>query len=212
VSVDPGRPDFRTLLDWLEGRLDADRADRVAAQVAGADERTLRTVNWLRGFLTTARKLPLAEPPPIVRQNLKQYFARWSRAQPAPGQVLRRVHLEPLFDSRHDVGLAGVRAATGDDDAIHLVYSAEQGDLLIDAYRAGAAVVRLDGQVLLAAPQGAPIFEASVSGPGFTVRTVDGDELGRFTLHQVPEGQCQLTASNGLITMVADLDLGSGGD
>lgn len=81
MSIDHGRPDFRTLLDWLEGRLDADKAERVAVQVAEADERTLRTVDWLRGFLTAARGLPLEEPPPTVRQSLKQYFARWSRAQ-----------------------------------------------------------------------------------------------------------------------------------
>ena len=122
MSTDPGRPDFRTLLDWLEGRLDADQAERVAAQVAEADERTLRTVDWLRGFLTTARELPLEEPPPIVRQSLKQYFARWSRAQAVPAQEPRRVHAELLFDSRRDMALAGVRAATADDDAIHLVY------------------------------------------------------------------------------------------
>jgi hypothetical protein len=79
VSIDPARPGFRALLDWLEGRLDADRAERVAAQVAEADERILRTVDWLRGFLIAARELPLEEPPPIVRQRLKQHFARWSR-------------------------------------------------------------------------------------------------------------------------------------
>jgi hypothetical protein len=79
VNIDPGRPGFRVLLDWLEGRLDADRAERVAAQLAEADVRILHTVDWLRGFLTTARELPLEEPPPIVRQRLKQHFARWSR-------------------------------------------------------------------------------------------------------------------------------------
>ena len=87
MSMDPGRPDFRTLLDWLEGRLDADQAARVAAQVAAADERTLRTVDWLRGFLTTARELPLEEPPPIVRQSLKRYFARWSRTEAVLGRA-----------------------------------------------------------------------------------------------------------------------------
>lgn len=87
MSIDPGRPSFRTLLDWLDGRLDADRATRVAAQVAEADERTLRTVDWVRGFLTTARELPLEEPPPIVRQRLKQYFVRWrSRSHAEPGE------------------------------------------------------------------------------------------------------------------------------
>ena len=122
MSIDPGRPDFRTLLDWLEGRLDADGAERVAAQVAEADERTLRTVDWLRGFLTTARELPLEEPPPIVRQNLKQYFARWSRAQAVLAQKPRSVHAGLLSGRRQDVALAGV--ATGDDDAIHLLHTA----------------------------------------------------------------------------------------
>ena len=100
MSIEPGRPGFRTLLDWLEGRLDADRAERVAAQVADADERTLGTVDWLSGFLNTARELPLTEPPPIVRQNLKQYFARWSRARVALGQEPRCVHVEMLFSDR----------------------------------------------------------------------------------------------------------------
>jgi hypothetical protein len=123
VSIDPGRPGFRTLLDWLEGRLDAVRAERVTVQVAEADERTLRTVDWLRGFLTTARELPLEEPPPIVRQSLKQYFARWSRAQAVPGQMPHLVYVELLLDSRQDVPLAGVRPAAG-DDTIGLVCTA----------------------------------------------------------------------------------------
>lgn len=87
MSMDPGRPDFRTLLDWLEGRLDADQAARVGAQVAAADERTRHTVDWLRGFLTAARELPLEEPPPIVRQSLKRYFARWSRTEAVLGRA-----------------------------------------------------------------------------------------------------------------------------
>jgi hypothetical protein len=90
VSTDRCRPSFRTLLDWLEGRLDADVAERVAAQVAEADERSLRTVDWLRGFLITARELPLEAPPPIVRQRLRQYFVRWSRTQPVTDQEPRR--------------------------------------------------------------------------------------------------------------------------
>ena len=59
---------------------------------------------------------------------------------------------------------------------------------------------------------GAPVFEASVTGPGFTIRTRDGDELGRFSLRDVPRTRCQLKASNGLITVVADLDLDPRGD
>ena len=212
MSADPDRHDFGTLLDWLEGRLDPATAEQVAAHVAETDERTRRTVDWLRGFLTTGRVLPLHEPPPIVRQSLKQHFARWSRAQAELDQRPRDVRVRLLFDSRQDLIPAGVRAGARDDEAVHLVYTAEEGDLLVDVYRLGPGSVRLDGQILLAQPQGAPVFEASVTGAGFTVRTKDGDELGRFSLRDVPERRCQLKASNGLITIVADLDLDPGGD
>jgi hypothetical protein len=212
VTADPDRPDFGTLLDWLEGRLDPAAAEQVAAQVAAADERTRRTVDWLRGFLVTAGALPLHEPPPIVRQSLKQHFARWSRARAELDQRPRDVHVRLLFDSRQDLAPAGVRAGARDDDAVHLVYTAEEGDVLVDIYRRRPGSVRIDGQVLLAQPQEAPIFEASVAGAGFTVRTMDGDQLGRFCLRDVPERQCQLRATNGLITIVADLDLDPGGE
>jgi hypothetical protein len=212
VTADPDRPDFGTLLDWLEGRLDPAAAEQVAAQVAAADERTRRTVDWLRGFLVTAGALPLHEPPPIVRQSLKQHFARWSRARAELDQRPRDVHARLLFDSRQDLAPAGVRAGARDDDAVHLVYTAEEGDVLVDIYRLGPGSVRIDGQVLLAQPQEAPIFEASVAGAGLTVRTRDGDELGRFCLRDVPERQCQLRATNGLITILADLDLDPGGE
>ena len=212
MRVDPDRPDFGLLLDWLEDRLDPETADRVAAHMTVADERTRRTADWLRGFLATARALPLHEPPPVVRQSLIQHFARWSQAQAVLDQRPRDVHVRLLFDSRQDLAPAGVRAGGRDDDALHLVYTAEEGDLLVDIYRLGAGLVRLDGQMLLAEPQGAPVFEASVTGPGFTIRTRDGDELGRFSLRDVPRTRCQLKASNGLITVVADLDLDPRGD
>jgi hypothetical protein len=205
-------PDFETLVDWLEGRLDPRTAEQVAAQVADGDERTRCTVDWLRGFLATAHALPLHEPPPIVRQSLQQHFERWSRAKAELGQQPRVVHTRLLFDSRQDLALAGVRAGAGEDGTFHLAYTAEEGDLLVDVYRLEAGLVRLDGQVLLAQPRQAPVFEASVTGTGFTVRTKDGDELGRFSLRDVPARQCRLEATNGLVTVVAVLDLDPRGD
>jgi hypothetical protein len=213
VSTDPDHPDLGMLLDWMEGRLDPDSAARVAAGVTEADARTRRTVDWLHSFLTTARTLPLYEPPPIVRQSLTQYFARWSRAQAELDHRPPDVHAHLLFDSRQDLAPAGIRAGSGSGDAVHLAYTAEAGDLLLDVYQVGAGQVRLDGQVLLADPQSAaPIFEASVAAAGFKVRTRDGDELGRFCLHDVPRARCQLRATNGLVTIVADLDLDPRGD
>ena len=212
MSTDPDRPDFGMLIDWLEGRLDPSAAEQVAAQVAGADERTRRTAEWLRGLLETARAVPLHEPPPIMEQSLIQYFSRWRRARAQPAYRPCDVYVRLLLDSRQGLVPAGVRGDASDDDVFHLAYTAEEGDLLIDVYRVGAGLVRLDGQMLLAQPQEAPVFEAFVAGEGFTIRTKDGDELGRFCLRDVPERQCQLRATNGLITIVADLDLGPGGD
>jgi hypothetical protein len=168
VSANPDRPSLGMLLDWLERRLEPHIAEQVAAQVAEADEHTRRTVEWLRRFMVTARSVPLYEPPPIVRQSLTQYFARWSRAQAELERRPREVHVRLLFDSRQDLALAGVRAAGSEGDAFHLVCAAEEGDLLVDVYRLRAGLVRLDGQMLLVQPQGAPVFEASVAGPGFT--------------------------------------------
>jgi hypothetical protein len=210
VINDPDRPDFATLLDWLEGRLDPETTECVAARVTGAGESTRRAVEWLRGFLGAARALPLHKPPPIVRQSLTQYFARWSRAQAEIGHEPRVVHVQLLFDSRRDLAAAGVRAGRSADDAVHLVYASADGDLLVDVYRLESGSVLLDGQVLPAEPQEAPVFEASVTAAGFGVRTKDGDELGRFSLRDVPAGHSQLTATNGMITIVADLDLDPG--
>lgn len=208
MNNESGRLDFATLLDWLEGRLDDDNAASVTARVAAGDERTSRIVGWLRGFLDTARMLPLHEPPPIVRQSLRQHFARWKRVQGELGHQPREVPVPLLFDSRQDLAPAGVRAGADGSDVIHLAYSGDEGDVLLDVYDLGGGQARIDGQVLPADPQGAPVFEARISGAGFEVRTRDGDELGRFSLSGVPLAHGLLTASNGLLTFVADIDLG----
>ena len=213
MSSHQGRPGFVVLLDWVEGRLEPGPAAVVAAEVAGADERTRGTVEWLRGFLAAARALPLHEPPPIVRQSLAQYFERWSRARAELEQQPRTVFARLLFDSRQDLAAGGMRAAaTGSGEAVHLAYTTEHGDLLLDVYDTGAGRLRLEGQVLLTGPEQARVFEVSLAGPGFSARTRQGDALGRFTLSDVPRVPCQLRASNGVITIVAEVNLDAGGD
>jgi hypothetical protein len=203
----PGGPSFATLLDWLEGRLDSEQAAKVAALVADGDSRTQATVQWLQGFLATARSFPAPEPPPIVRQNLRQHFARWSAARAALRAEPHEVDATLLFDSRQDLALAGVRGGDETEEVYHLAFTADVGDLVIDVRRVSDGQVRLDGQVLLGNPAAAPVFTAQAAGPGFTVRTVDGDELGRFTLPEVPTGRCRLEVSNGEIILRAELEL-----
>jgi hypothetical protein len=213
MTADPGPPDFATLLDWVEGRLEPGVAAEVARQVVAGDARTLGIVAWLRQFHDMARELPLHEPPPLVRQRLQQYFDRWSGARATltgePIDTWEPIELRAilLFDSRRDVVTSSVRTADLADDVVHLAYTAELADLVIDVRRLGSRRVRLDGQVLLAEPSTAPVFEAAVRDGGLAARTVDGDELGRFSFADVPETVRHLWVSNGEIAIEADLDL-----
>ena len=218
MSTEEPRPDIASLLDWLEDRLPPADAARVAHQVAAGDARLRGTVEWLRGFLTTAGSLPLHQPPPIVRQSLRQYFVRWSQARAVLDRQPRQLVASLLFDSRRDLAATGVRSAAPTDETIHLAYATESADLVLDVRRLAGGRVRIDGQVLLADPSPAPVFEASAtgadpSGAQFTARAVDGDELGRFRLPDVPairEGALELRVSNGEIAIVANLDLRAG--
>ena len=203
----PAGPSFATLLDWLEGRLDATEASQVSARVAEGDGRTRAAVQWLQGFLATVEAFPAPEPPPIIRQNLQQHFVRWSKARAALRADPHLVDATMLFDSRQDLALAGLRGGGETDDAYHLAFTADVADVVIDVRRIADGQVRLDGQVLVGDPAAAPVFAAEAAGPGFRVRTVDGDELGRFTLPNVPAGHCRLTVSNGETLLRAELDL-----
>jgi hypothetical protein len=213
MPADDTRPDLPTLLDWVEDRLPPVAAARVAHQVATGDARLRGTVEWLRGFLATAGSLPLHQPPPIVRQSLRQYFARWAEARAVMDRQPRELAASVLFDSRQDLAVTGVRGAAPTGEAVHLAYTTESADLALDVWRLAGGRVRIDGQVLLADPGSAPVFEATVTGAGFTARAVDGDELGRFHLPDVPaarDGVLDLRVSNGEIAIVASLDLRAG--
>ena len=203
----PARPvPYAVLADWLEGRLDPAEAALVAAEVEHGDRAVQLAVAWLRSFLDSAGAVPLHSPPPLVRQRLRQHFQRWSQARAILEQpsVLSRAEL--LFDSRLDRPLAQVRG-TSDLATVHLAYRAERADLVVDVHRRQDGLVRLDGQVLPLDAMLSPVFEAYVIGSGAPVRSVEGDELGRFTLEPVPVEATELRVDNGELMLVVSLDL-----
>jgi hypothetical protein len=207
VSEGPNRPDLATLADWVEGRLPAEQADRVAAAVALGDPRLRATVAWLLRFHSAADALLLFEPPPIVRQNLRRAFEEWSATGTVPDLAPVSVPVLLSFDSRRDLAAGGVRAAGLAEDTVHLVFTGEVADVVVDIRRAGAGLVDLNGQVLPVDSDTPPVFAAALTGPGFAARTVDGDELGRFRLTGVPHRVLELRVTNGDTELVATVDL-----
>lgn len=203
------RPDFAALADWLDGRLDVAAADRVAAAVQRGDPGLLAAVDWLRGFQRGAEALPMYTPPPLVRQQLRQHFDRWSKAKAILEQPAVRLRAVVMFDSRMDRPLTAVRGRA-DTDVVHLGYRSDLADLVVDVHPLPDGRVRLEGQVLPIEDGVAPVFEARVTGPGIEVRTVDGDELGRFALGPVPVEADELQVGNGELILLAPLDLGRG--
>ncbi len=210
MSESSGRPSLTTLIDWIEGRLDDVEAARVGREVRRGDRTLAAEVAWLEGFRRTAAVLPLQDPPPLVRQRLGQHFERWARSQTIQDQPDHELEALLVFDSRQDLIGAGARGGADTAEVAHLAFSAGPVDLLLDIRYLGHGRVRIDGQALPHDPSSAPVFEASAEGPAFKQRTVDGDQLGRFTFADVPESVTRLRASNGQITVLAALKLERG--
>lgn len=64
---------FTVLLDWVEGRLDADTAADVTRSVQ-LDPRAQETVRWIREFLDLAGDERLSEPPEDLKASLRSLF------------------------------------------------------------------------------------------------------------------------------------------
>ncbi len=212
TPIQGGRgPSIRQLIDWLDGRLTAEGAAMVQHQVDDADARTLALVDWLRGFKTLTRASSVHDVPPIVRQNLTRHFESWSNAHATEASATVDSVARLTFDSRWDLVPAGARGGPGDQETWHLAYTTEEADLVLDLRRLRDQRVRIDGQVLLAPDMDeGPVFEAVALGGGAHARTVDGDELGRFSLASVPDDATGLRLTNGSLVITASVDLSAG--
>ncbi len=200
-------PDFATVLDWVEGRLDAETAARVA-EAAARDPRVREIVAWLRGFHEAAAAIPLVDPPPIVGQRLRQYFTRWSRARAELAREPVEIVARMLFDSRQDVALVDLRSADDGDEVTHLAFTSDPADVVLDVRRLGPGRVRIEGQVLPA--DGIDrAFAVEASGPRMTtVHSVSGDAHGRFRLSELPDRVSKLRLDSGELVLVVQFDVG----
>ncbi len=197
------------LLDWIEGRLSPAETERIAGRVERGDSDLRERITWLRQFLRAAAELSHdSAVPPVVGQLMEQHFERWSATRRIMTDPPREFAARLWFDSRHDLAPTGTRGGANPDEAAYLAFSAGATDLLVNLQWSAANRVSLEGQILLGELDPAsPIFAASVTGPDFSRRTVDGDEQGRFTLSDLPAALAELRATNGRITVTARVDL-----
>lgn len=205
----PSPPPARGLAaDWVEGRLAPEDVDRVAKMMV-SDPAFRAEVEFVRMVAASGRDLPLVEPPPILRQRLRQSFQQWHRTPVSRTSRLMEVVASLVFDSRvNQLGLATRGAATGlAGDTVHLMWQCDLADLMVEAGPADeAGLLDLRGQVLLNHDSGSPVFTAAISGPYDTALSVDADDVGRFSV-RAHRDATELRVSNGEITIIATLDL-----
>lgn len=204
MNDDGRRPDLPTLAAWVTGRLDQDQAAAVSA-AHDRDASVRADAAWLGQVLAVADALPLVTPPPILRQGLRQQFRRRARGAGAGSGPISLVGV-PIYDGRDSPALAGVRAQQPEGEVFQLAWRTELADLLLDVGRTGERF-RLDGQVLLGHSTSSPVFEATVHGGSFMVRSVDGDADGRFAIADVPDCAQRLALTNGELLILVELDL-----
>jgi hypothetical protein len=185
-------PTFRELIDWVEGRLGPDDEARVAAAVEAGDNQLTSTVAWIEGFTRFGRQHPLPPTPPIVRQRLRQAFVRHH----GHDEAVRRELAAPMFDSRDEAVLAGVRGGSDSDEGYRLAFASESVGVLVDVMAQSDTTVRLEGQVL-GPEDSAPVWEVTVEHPNGRRTDVGGDENGSFSIEGVPLDVSRLLLTNG---------------
>lgn len=194
------RPSFTDLLDWVEGRLVADRADAVTAYVERGDAATAETVEWIREFITDAQSMPLQAPPAELSARLRGMFG--ALHSPDLGEDWSDASL--LYDTRMGMAASGVRS--GDDDGVHLAYESELGRFVLDAISAGAGVVDVQGLVVIA-PEESSGLDLAFLQHGTLRRAARTTSDGRFEVRDVPTDVDELWISSGSTRVRAVLDL-----
>jgi hypothetical protein len=189
---------FAQIIDWVEGRLDAEQSAAVARQVE-VDATLAADVAWLRRFLQVSQSVTLAEPPADLRMQLRARFAAHKRSQPG---LLQRLIAALSFDSGPQPLLTGVRSAARSPR--QWVFTTQIADIALVLQPRGDDRFDLLGQILplnapsAPAPVGeeAPIYRVHLLTGSDTeteeVAITESDDLGEFVFPDLAPGGYQL--------------------
>src|SRR5687767_12859969 len=174
-------PRFSDLLDWLEGRLPADKARVVAERLQSADAATQADLDWLRLFLQARHSVQFASPPPSVRERLRQAFAAYAEAREPPGPFQRWL-ATLTFDSRAQPVTAGVRSAAEEGQQRQLIYTTEAAEiaLTVQSILPDKNFI-VTGQIFPMGDTPTHTFSIQLLHDAGEVALATTDELGEFT-------------------------------
>lgn len=197
-------PTFAQLVDWVDGKLDAEAAARVQtdvdAAIARGDEALAATLAWLRAFRAQADVTVLVPPPEAARANVLRMFEDAKRAQAgalARPSLLQRVVAALARATGPGLAIEGARGAaiqarrrqmTFECDAADIVLNAQPRD---DGYRLSGqllprATLDTDGMfVELVRVEGASEDDTDASA----VRFARANALGEFTFDAIAPGR-----------------------
>jgi hypothetical protein len=193
-------PTFEQLVDWLEGRLPTEEAQKIAGLVAAGDAAVQADVAWLRKFYQAgqeviAANLPAANLPPDVTERLKERFAAYAETRRRPS-IFQRLIANLSFDS-HLMAAAGVRTAAMREDQRQLVYETDPATIALTVQRRSRDD-NLDvlGQVLPAAVVEVDLVRVALYQEQAEFDSTITDDLGEFSLTALPAGQYSLVLTS----------------
>ncbi|WP_436699550.1 hypothetical protein [Nocardioides sp. BYT-33-1] len=192
------RTTFTEIVDWIEGRLPAERAQSVADAV-GRDEQAAGAAAWVEEFLATTERLKLETPPADLSSRLRDLF-REPGAIPA-GRGWSRARL--LYDTR-GAQLAGVRGPDTPGQT-HLAFDSEAGRFVLETEPASGGQVALRG--LLLAERGPVAAEITLLENGVVRRRGVTTSDGRFEFGDVPVAVDELRICADGVRVAARLEL-----
>jgi hypothetical protein len=188
------RPEFSELVDWIEGRLAAADADRIATLVT-ADKGLQETADWIRTFQQTRKEVMWQAPPADMRANLRHRFSVYA-AEKRPPNLLQRLKAVLTFDSQVQSAAAGTRSTAAQTER-QLVYSATYIDVALTLQSpAQADTFKLFGQILPTSAEAMSDHSVQLFQVGMEQAFAVTAELGEFVFEKIPAGEYELVVSS----------------
>jgi hypothetical protein len=189
-------PTFEQLVDWLEGRLPTEEAQKIAGQVAAGSAAVQADVSWLQKFYLArqemvATNLPSAEPPPDISERLMERFADYAETRRRPS-IFQRLIAGLTFDS-HLTAASGVRTAAMREDQRQFVYETDPATIALTVQqRVQDEKLDILGQLLPTGMDEVDLVRISLYQEQTEFDATITDDLGEFTLTALPAGQYTL--------------------